>query len=143
MTLLNLEGKLFNKMDFAYSSSTLAPTFINFLIRDIKIFIWLDIDVSSFILSLNNCNFMETFAFVAFAPNSWIKCSHISLHDLVRLTWCNSEYERTCSIMDLDLASLLSHSNNYLASIGATFVPFIMPFKFLFINCICSFNLHG
>jgi len=143
MTLLNLEGKLFNKMDFACTSSTLAPNLINYLIRDIKLFTWLDIDVSSFILSLNNCNFMENFTFVAVALNSWIKCSHISLDDLVRLTWCNSEYERTSSIMDLDLASLLSHSNNYLASIGATSVPLIMPFKFLFINCICTFNFLG
>lgn len=138
--LLKLEGILFNKIVCSSSYSTLEPTSIKCLIRDIKLFIWLDIDFLSFVLNLNKCNFIENFAFIAFALNSWINCSHIYLDDFVRLTWCNCESERASLIMELALWSLLSYLSNCFVSIVSTFVCFIF---YSLITFVLFLSMYG
>jgi hypothetical protein len=73
-------------MALSSSSSTVALTSTSYLMRDLKLFMWLDIVTSADMLNLNNYGFKENFAFIAFAPNSLSRLASISLDDFSRPT---------------------------------------------------------
>jgi hypothetical protein len=129
-------------MALASSSYTLGWTSTNYMMRDLKLFMRLDIVIPTNILNLNSWSFNENLTFTACATNNLLIFSHIYFDESSKSIWCNSKSDIARPIMTLTLSSLLCHSKILVKSHGAVLVPFTIPHKFLFISCLCIFTFH-
>lgn len=80
--LVYFEGKIFNRMTLASSSSTRVMTSNSFLMRDCKLLIWFDIVIPSSNLKIIKWSFKENFALTNIDPINFFKLSQIFAKDL-------------------------------------------------------------
>lgn len=131
ITLLYFEWNFFNKMALA-SSSTKPLTYARYLINFLKLLIWFEIVIPSFILNLNTWIFKGKSILFYFCPNMFFISSQISTYDSSKSIWWCLESKRERSLIALALPSLLLQSNKLLSFQGGFSLAYYSLVSFRF-----------